>query len=156
MSSGCWLHVSGLLLVDLSVFVYAVLHVAAHPGSNGDLPEKQSLRSGGSRLLGGGLVPGSTRAAHCEAGDAPADSPESRTRLTGSGFPTSAGKSHRNVFQDPPGLRLHCTHAKALAQRTASPVMPGRRSGGGGERAAPYNFCGPYRFAPRTPSCTNR
>ncbi|CAB1438799.1 unnamed protein product [Pleuronectes platessa] len=65
MSSGCWLHVCGSLLLDLSVFVYAVLHVAAHPGSSGDLAEKQSLRSG--------LDPGCTRAAHCEAGDAPAD-----------------------------------------------------------------------------------
>ncbi|CAB1416407.1 unnamed protein product [Pleuronectes platessa] len=62
----------------------------------GDLAEKQSLRSGssrltdlptdrgaltvrvaagvgGRRLLGGGLDPGCTRAAHCEAGGAPAD-----------------------------------------------------------------------------------
>ncbi|CAB1456745.1 unnamed protein product [Pleuronectes platessa] len=110
MSSGCWFHVSSSLLVDLSVFVYAVLHVAAHPGNSRDLAEKQSLRSGyvtcqspllssgslgdvglldqclrlasggpqycmcsGSRLLGGGLYPGCTRAAHCEAGDTPAD-----------------------------------------------------------------------------------
>ncbi|CAB1439688.1 unnamed protein product [Pleuronectes platessa] len=79
MSSGCWLHVSGSLLGDVSVFVYAVLHVAAHPGSSGDLAEKQSLWAGlasaaaGRRLLGGGLDPGCTRAAHCEAGGAPAD-----------------------------------------------------------------------------------
>ncbi|CAB1427354.1 unnamed protein product [Pleuronectes platessa] len=77
MSSGCWLHVCGSLLLDLSVFVYAVLHVAAQPGSSGDLAEKQSLQSGacgsGSRLLCDGLDPGCTRAAHCEAGDAPAD-----------------------------------------------------------------------------------
>ncbi|CAB1454293.1 unnamed protein product [Pleuronectes platessa] len=73
MSSGCWLHVSGSLLVDLSVFVYAVLHVAAHPGSIGDLAEKQSLRSGGQPAARWRVDPGCTRAAHCEAGNAPAD-----------------------------------------------------------------------------------
>ncbi|CAB1427353.1 unnamed protein product [Pleuronectes platessa] len=73
----------------------------------------------------------------------PLHTPERRTRLTGSGFPTSAGyrvacgtlpgKDRTGIWGershfgsgDPPGLRLHCTRYKALAQRTASPAMPG-------------------------------
>ncbi|CAB1454301.1 unnamed protein product [Pleuronectes platessa] len=80
--SGCWTHVCGSLLLDLSLFVYAVLHVADHPGSSGDLAGKQSLQSGNqcpacrpasSAAAAGCSVTGWSPAPHCEADDATAD-----------------------------------------------------------------------------------
>ncbi|CAB1440806.1 unnamed protein product [Pleuronectes platessa] len=167
MSSGCWLHVSSSLLLDLSVFVYAVLHVAALAGSSGDLAEKQSLRSGsgslgdvglldpclrlasvsvggsGSRLLCGGLDPGCTRAAHCEVGDGPADFTHLRAGHVSpvQGSPRLQGMPRSPAAAD----SLSCDAGGGEAEEEE-----------GGERAAPYNLCGPYRFDPRTPSCTNR
>ncbi|CAB1425857.1 unnamed protein product [Pleuronectes platessa] len=130
--SPCALHGCSLLCVSCTRW----------PGSGvrgGDLAEKQSLRPGnGSRLLGGGLVPGCTRAAHCEAGGAPADF----THLKAEHVSPAQGSPRLQGARSADSLSCNAWAAKQRRRR--------------GERAAPYNFCGPYRFAPRTPICTNR
>ncbi|CAB1456750.1 unnamed protein product [Pleuronectes platessa] len=86
------------------------------------------------RTAAGCSVTGWSPAAHCEAGDATADFTHLRA-------------GHVSLAQGSPRLQADSLSCNARAAKR-------RRKRG--ERAAPYNFCGPYRLAPCTPSCTNR